>query len=54
MAGRRRVYVKPVTDAGPMGWVVLALTRWESFVDDCRRFGVRVAVCNLVADIAMG
>jgi len=43
----RRVYVKPVTSSHDIGWVVLQLTMWESFWDDLRRFGIRVALHNL-------
>lgn len=42
-----RTYIKPITSAGPFGWVVLRLSWWASFWDDRRRFGARVAMMNL-------
>ena len=46
---KKRVYVKPVTTGGYPGWVVLELTTWQSFIDDWRRYGLRVALHNLVS-----
>ena len=45
---KKRVYVKPVVSGGYPGWTVLELTIWQSFIDDWRRYGLRVALHNLL------
>ena len=51
MRAKRRVYVKPVAAGGLFGWTVLELTPVESFIDDWRRYGVRVALSNVWVEI---
>ena len=47
--GTKRLYVKPVTNkSGVFGWVVLELTPWEDFLDDWRRYGIFIALQNVI------
>jgi len=51
---KKRVYVKPVTSkTGAFGWVVLELTVFEDFVDDMKRYGMRVAIFNYFMQLFM-
>lgn len=55
MGTKRRVHVKPVmSNCGLFGWVVLELTPWENFLDDWRRYGIKVAVQNVGTAWALG
>lgn len=51
----RRVYVKPVAPGGGLlfGWIVLELTPWQSFVDDLRRYGFRIAMENALVELGI-
>ncbi len=46
---KQRVYVKPVTAKTEIfGWLTLELNIIEAFVDDLRRYGVKVAIGNWI------
>lgn len=45
---KRRIYVKPVAAGTELfGWLTLELTLFESFFDDWKRAGLRIALGNL-------
>jgi len=50
---KRKVYVKPVNSGGLFGWQALELTIWQSFLDDRRRYGWRVALHNLLVELGL-
>ena len=46
---KKRIHVKPVTNkTGLFGHVTLKLTAWQNFWDDKKRYGLRVAIHNLL------
>lgn len=51
----RKVYVKPVAPGAGLlfGWIVLELTPWQSFLDDWRRYGFRIATENALVELGI-
>jgi len=46
---KRRMHVKPVVPGSDLwGWTQIELTALESFLDDWRRAGLRIALHNLL------
>lgn len=51
---KKRIYVQPISNKADFGWQVLEMNIIEAFITDIRRYGLYVAVHNVIWMIVKG